>query len=280
MRVRCFGARGSVPVSGPGHLRYGGDTSCLEVRSSRGDILILDAGTGIRALGNELLGREPFELTLLFSHYHWDHIQGLPFFKPLYDARVTLRLGGCRDARGELVRVLGRALRPPLFPVPFEKVPAAIVPLAFENETLRVGALTVRRIATSHPDRGAGFRIEEDGASLVYLTDNELSLRHRGGLSFADYAAFSRGTDLLVHDAEYTPEEYPQRRGWGHSHFAEAAALAREAGALRLGLFHHNQERTDQALDAMVERCRALLDRPGDPACEALGQGWAMDIPA
>lgn len=280
MRVRCFGARGSVPVSGGEHLRYGGDTSCLEVRSSRGDLLILDAGTGIRLLGCELLGREPFDLTILFSHYHWDHIQGLPFFKPLYDPRVTLRLGGCRDARGELTRVLSRALRPPLFPVPFEKVPAKIVVAPFENESLRVGELFVRRIATSHPDRGAGFRIEENGRSLVYLTDNELSLRHRGGLSFADYAAFCRGADLLIHDAEYTPEEYPHRRGWGHSHFAEVAALAREAKVGRLGLFHHNQERTDQELDQIVERCRALLDRPGDPACEALGQGWMADIPA
>jgi len=278
VKVRCWGARGSIPVSGAEFLRYGGDTSCLEIRSKNDEVLILDAGTGIRALGCELMRQERHSLTLLFSHYHWDHVQGLPFFKPLYNLQTSLRLGGNRGARGELVRLLARALRPPLFPVPFDKVPADVGAVLFEDETLRVDSLCVRRIAASHPNRASGFRIEEDGRSLVYLTDNELSLRHRGGLNFADYVAFCAGADLLVHDAEYLPEEYPQRRGWGHSHIEDAARLAKEAGVGMLGLFHHNQERTDEAQDALVERCRALLSAPGDPACVALFQGWSMDL--
>lgn len=278
MKVRCWGARGSIPVSGKEYLRYGGDTSCLEIRSKNDEILILDAGTGIRALGCELMRQERRSLTLLFSHYHWDHIQGLPFFKPLYSPQATLRLGGSRGARSELARLLARALRPPLFPVPFDKVPANISTVRFEDEILRVDSLTVRRIAASHPNRASGFRIEEDGRSLVYLTDNELSLRHRGGLNFSDYVAFCKGADLLIHDAEYLPEEYPQRRGWGHSHIEDAARLAREAGVGVLGLFHHNQERTDEGQDALLERCRGLLSAPGDPACVALFQGWSMDL--
>ncbi|MHC1752061.1 MBL fold metallo-hydrolase [Humidesulfovibrio sp.] len=278
MRVRCWGARGSIPVSGPEFLRYGGDTSCLEVRSANNGLLILDAGTGIRALGCELARQGCLDATLLLSHYHWDHIQGLPFFKLLYNPQATLRLGGSRGARAELPRVLSRALRPPLFPVPFDKVPAHIEPLYFEGEALRVGSLLIRRIAASHPNKGAGFRIEENGASLVYLTDNELALRHRGGLGFADYVAFCNGANLLIHDAEYLPEEYPQRRGWGHSHIEDAARLAREAGVTTLGLFHHNQERSDADLDALLERCRGLLSLPGDPACVALFQGYGVEL--
>lgn len=278
MKLRCWGARGSIPVSGQEFERYGGDTSCLELRSKDDELLILDAGTGIRALGCELAREDRTSLTLLLSHYHWDHIQGLPFFKPLYNPAASLRLGGCEGARTELTRVLARALRPPLFPVPFDKVPARVTNVPFVEGTLQVGGLLVRRIAASHPNRAAGFRIEEDGRSLVYLTDNELSLRHRGGLNFADYVAFCQGADLLIHDAEYLPEEYPQRRGWGHSHIGDAARLAREAGVGTLGLFHHNQERTDMAMDALLERCREQLSRPGDPACLALFQGFERTI--
>ncbi|MDP2848265.1 MAG: MBL fold metallo-hydrolase [Humidesulfovibrio sp.] len=278
MKIRCWGARGSIPVSGPEYLRYGGDTACVEIRSKNDEILILDAGTGVRALGCELARQNRHSLTLLFSHYHWDHIQGLPFFKPLYNPKTELRLGGSRGAQRDLKRVLARALRPPFFPVPLVKVPATVSVLAFKDETLQVDSLRVRRIAASHPNGCAGFRIEEDGRSIVYLTDNELSLRHRGGLGYAEYVAFCQGADLLIHDTEYTPEEYSQRRGWGHSHYAEAALLAREAGVKTLGLFHHNQERTDEAQDKLLECCRGLLSSPGDPACLALFQGFSLDL--
>ncbi len=278
MKVRCWGARGSITVSGREFVRYGGDTSCLEVRSKAGDVLVLDAGTGIRALGGVLAAEKCTQLTLLISHYHWDHIQGLPFFKPLYDPGVSMAMGGGTGTRRSLARQLAQAISPPLFPVPFDKVPAQIVPVAFKGDLLQVGSLTVRRIPLSHPNQGAGFRIEDDGASLVYLTDNELSLRHRGGREFADYVAFCSGADLLIHDAQYTPEEYPQRRGWGHSHIGDVARLAREAKVGLLGLFHHDQERDDDALDGLLARCRGLLGAPGDPACEALSTGWSRDL--
>jgi phosphoribosyl 1,2-cyclic phosphodiesterase len=205
MKVRCWGARGSIPVSGPEFVRHGGDTSCLEIRSKNDEVLLLDAGTGIRALGCELARQGRKSLALLLTHFHWDHVQGLPFFKPLYDPAVRLALGGGSADTGELLRVLSGALRPPLFPVALAETPASVSALEFTDDLLRLGSLSVRRIPLSHPDRGAGFRIEEDGASLVYLTDNELSLRHPGGLDFADYADFARGADLLIHDAEYTP---------------------------------------------------------------------------
>ncbi|MBI5519383.1 MAG: MBL fold metallo-hydrolase [Desulfovibrio sp.] len=276
MKVRCLGARGSIPVSGPQFVRYGGDTSCIEIVSQGGGRLILDAGTGIRVLGCEMAAQSRREATILFSHFHWDHIQGLPFFKPLYNPTTRLRLAGPRGV--DVLRVLSRALRPPFFPVALDQVPCAISTPQWQGDTLEAEGLLVRRIACSHPNKGAGFRVEEGGASLVYLTDNELSLRHRGGLAFDEYVAFCQGADLLIHDTEYTPEEYPQRRGWGHSHFLDAARLAREAGVKTLALFHHNQERTDDDQDALLERCRESLARPGDPQCLALRQGLEMEL--
>jgi len=278
VKVRCWGARGSVPVSGAQYVRYGGDTSCLEIRANDGSLLILDAGTGIRALGVQLSLQPPVPMTLLLSHFHWDHIQGLPFFRPLYNPATRLALCGSHGAQGELLRVLTQALRPPLFPVAFDQVPAQLSFLCFADESLCVNGFSIRRMPISHPNHGAGFRIDADGATLVYLTDNELGLRHKGGGGFADYVEFSRGADLLIHDAQYTPEEYHNRRGWGHSHFEDVARLAVEAGVLTLGLFHHDQERTDEAQDELLARCRSLLKTPGGPQCFALAQGWEMDL--
>ncbi len=279
VKVRCWGARGSIPVSGPDFDRYGGDTTCLEIRSRDGALLVIDAGTGIRRLGCELVREGRREMPLLFTHAHWDHIQGLPFFKPLYDPGCTIRMGRCPSLQGDMPRILAQSLRPPLFPVHFAASPARIEPFDWPGGTLSVGGLTVTRIALSHPNLGVGYRVEEGGRSLVFLTDNELGHHHRGGRSFAEYREFSRGADILIHDAEYTPEEYrPPRIGWGHSNALDAARLAREAGVGLLGMFHHNQERTDAAEDALVARCREYLSASGDPDCMALTQTWETDL--
>jgi phosphoribosyl 1,2-cyclic phosphodiesterase len=278
MKVRCWGARGSIPVSGPQYDRYGGDTTCLEIRSQSGETLVIDAGTGIRRLGGEMQREGLREFTLLFTHAHWDHIQGLPFFKPLYDPSMRIRLVVSPSRQGDMRRILSGALRPPLFPIPFTDVPARVEPFEWRDGALELGGMSITRIAISHPNLGVGYRVEERGKSVVFLTDNELGHRHRGGRSFADYLEFSRGADLLIHDAEYTPEEYPPRKGWGHSHILDAARLAREAGVGRFGLFHHNQERSDTAEDLLLARCREFLSLPGDPDCEVLTQTWEIDL--
>ncbi|MBU1229749.1 MAG: MBL fold metallo-hydrolase [Proteobacteria bacterium] len=271
MKVRCWGARGSVPVSGPEYARYGGDTTCIEVRSKNDEILVIDAGTGIRRLGCALLEQGRLDLTLLFTHTHWDHVLGLPFFKLLYDPKAWIRLYGCPGLQGNITKLLSRVMSPPLFPVPFASLPSRLEGLTWEEESIQVDTLTVTRIALSHPNLGAGYRVEEDGKSFVFLTDNELAQHHRGGRSFDEYAAFCRDADLLLHDAEYTPEEYPARRGWGHSHFGDVALLAKAAEVKVLGLTHHNQERTDEGVDEVLRRCREVLAGPG-PRCLAVSQ--------
>lgn len=273
MIVRCWGARGSISVSGAEYVRYGGDTTCVEVRAADGRVVILDAGTGIRRLGNRLLDEGIFRYDLLFTHSHWDHILGFPFFRPIYSGQAALTIHSCRSLQGDMGRLLARIMAPPHFPVPFGEIRARMDFVPACAGVFRLGSLTVRTIPLSHPNLGVGYRFEEDGKSFVFLTDNELSHRHRGGASFAEYVAFCRGADLLFHDAEYREEEYPARRTWGHSHSREALELACAAGARRLGLFHHNQDREDQALDALVEDCRHMAAaRPGAPECFGVRQ--------
>ncbi|MGE4553824.1 MAG: MBL fold metallo-hydrolase [Desulfovibrionaceae bacterium] len=262
MIVRSWGARGSIPVSGPEFVKYGGDTTCIEIRTKNDEIIIIDAGSGIRRLANSLLDQGRYDYTFLFTHAHWDHILGFPFFKPLYSKKARILIHGCNLHQGNMEMLLSRTMDAPYFPVPYSQVQADI---EFTNvcfSSLRIDSLTVRTIPLSHPNMGLGYSFEEDGKRFVFLTDNELGFVHRGGLPFDDYVEFARGADLLFHDAEYIAEEYEYRKTWGHSSFLDATDLAARAGVRRFGLYHHNQDRPDAGVDAMVEvaRRRAAAD--------------------
>ncbi len=263
MLIRCWGARGSIPVSGREYLRYGGDTSCIEIRTADDRIVIVDAGSGIRRLGNRLMEEKRFRYTILFTHTHWDHIMGFPFFRPIYRSGTRISLFGCPFAQNSVREMISRIMTPPNFPVSFDEIKAKIQYRDVCRETFRFGGLTVTSIPISHPDQGMGYRFEENGRSFVFLTDNELSHRHPGGMTYEDYRAFAEGADLLIHDAEYHPRDYRLTRTWGHSVYTDALRLGLDAGVGRLGLYHHNQERTDAAVDEIVADCqRIIADRP------------------
>lgn len=273
MIVRCWGARGSIPVSGKEYLKYGGDTTCIEIRTQENEIIIIDAGSGIRRLGNQLLEERRFEYTLIFTHAHWDHLIGFPFFKPLYHQKTRISLFGCPFAQNSVQQIISRIMTPPNFPVALADVHAT---LAYHESCVapfEIGAMRVIPIPLNHPNEGIGYRFEEGGKSFVFLTDNELMHPHPGGLTYDDYRRFSQGADLLIHDAEYIAEEYLKKKSWGHTVYRDALRLALDAGAARLGLFHHNQERTDSELDAMVEDCRSVITRGGHGLdCFAMNQ--------
>jgi phosphoribosyl 1,2-cyclic phosphodiesterase len=258
MLIRCWGARGSIPVSGRDYIRYGGDTPCVEVRTRDDEIVIIDAGSGIRRLGNRLLAEGRSNYTMIFTHAHWDHIMGFPFFKPIYRPETRIAVFGCPYAQASVRAMISRIMAPPNFPVNFDDITAEINYQEACQFTFTIGSLTITPIALSHPNQGIGYRFEEEGKSFVFLTDNELTYRHPEGMAYDDYRAFSEGADLLIHDAEYLPDEYRNTRMWGHSVYTDALRLALDAGVSRLGLFHHNQERTDPAIEAMVEECRRL----------------------
>jgi phosphoribosyl 1,2-cyclic phosphodiesterase len=258
MLIRCWGARGSIPVSGRDYLRYGGDTPCLEIRTANDEVVIIDAGSGIRRLGNRLLAEKRSHYSLIFTHSHWDHIMGFPFFKPIYHSSTRIAMFGCPFAQASVRAMIASIMAPPNFPVEFNQIKGEIHYQETCSRDFEIGGMKISPIALSHPNQGTGYRFEEDGKSFVFLTDNELTYRHPGGLDYADYAAFAKGADLLIHDAEYRPEEYKLTRKWGHSVYKDALRLALDAGVGRLGLFHHNQERTDEAVDEMVEDCRHI----------------------
>ncbi|MEE9911312.1 MAG: MBL fold metallo-hydrolase [Deltaproteobacteria bacterium] len=259
MIIRCWGARGSIPVSGKNYLRYGGNTTCLEIRTLRGDILLVDAGSGIREAGNAFLADSLHDFSLLLTHAHWDHIMGFPFFKPLYRQKTNITIWGCAFAQHSIRDMLARVMSAPYFPINYDDIHASVTYEETCDGIYRLGDMTITPIALSHPNQGTGYKFSEAGRSFVFLTDNELGVQHEGGLPYDDYLEFSRGADLLIHDAEYRDAEYPKRRGWGHSTIEQAVGLALDAGVKQLGLFHHNQDRLDAEIDDMVAACHRII---------------------
>ncbi|OGQ98479.1 MAG: metal-dependent hydrolase [Deltaproteobacteria bacterium RIFOXYA12_FULL_61_11] len=263
MIVRCWGSRGSIPVSGRQYLRYGGDTTCIEVRSSSGEVLVIDAGSGLRRLGNRLVSEGIYTITLLFTHAHWDHLLAFPFFKPIYFSRTLIDIHACPFGHASVQAMIAPVMEAPYFPVSYDQLQATVTHHAICQSTLELAGLTVQTIPLSHPNHGVGYRISEGEHSFVFLTDNELSYLHDGGCSFEEYVRFSAGADLLLHDAEYTPQDYEKRKTWGHSVYTDALELALRAGVRSFGLFHHNQERSDGQLDEIVRNCQLLVKKRG-----------------
>jgi len=279
MIIRCWGARGSIPVSGSQYLNYGGNTTCLEIRTKNDEILIVDAGSGIRELGNVLLAENRYEYIILMTHAHWDHIMGFPFFKPIYTQKAKIDIWGCPFAQTSLKEMLSRIMAPPNFPVNFDEIHARMTYQDTCSDSYSFGSMTITPVALSHPNQGSGYKFEEDGKCFVFLTDNELGFRHAGGLDYQDYLQFTRGADLLIHDAEYDDAEYKKTRGWGHSLYKDALRLALEAEVKKLGLFHHNQERIDAGVEAIVNECHQEITRRGkNLECFAVRQGMELSL--
>jgi phosphoribosyl 1,2-cyclic phosphodiesterase len=263
MRIKVWGSRGSIPVSGREYFRYGGDTTCLEIRTKSDDIFIVDAGTGIRRLGQQLIEDERYTYHFLITHGHWDHLMGWPFFKPLYLDHVTIRVHRCPFPKKFVENMVSKVMTPPNFPIRPSELRAKIVYEDGNPTRFEVGSMAVEPIPLSHPNMGSGYKFIEDGKTFVFLTDNELGFVHPGGLPMERYVEFAYGADLLFHDAEYTPEEYESKVLWGHSSYTEALDLALQAGVKTLGLFHHSQERDDEEIDKIVENCRKIIAAKG-----------------
>ncbi len=260
MIIKCWGSRGSISVSGQEYNKYGGDTTCLEIRTQSDDIIIVDAGTGIRRLGNQLLKEGRHHFHFIFTHAHWDHIIGIPFFKPLYDPQIHLQMHQGPFDRFYIQKILTRVMDPPYHPVPYAKSQAHIENKENHRDKFEIGSVTIEPIPLSHPNGGSGYKITEAGKTFVFLTDNELGYVHPGGLSVDEYIKFSAGADLLIHDGEYTPEEYEKLTRFGHSDYSDVLDLAHKAEVKHLGLFHINQDRTDDAMDAIIDACRKTIE--------------------
>jgi phosphoribosyl 1,2-cyclic phosphodiesterase/CheY-like chemotaxis protein len=283
-RIRFWGVRGSIPVPGKSTVRYGGNTSCVEVRAD-GEIIILDAGTGIRLLGLALdkeFGPRSMKLTLLISHTHWDHIQGLPFFSPAYNEKNVIRVLGYEGARAGLATILAGQMETPFFPVSLRELPSHLAIEELKEAEFQIGTVEVRSKFANHPGICAGYRLSAGSGSIAYFPDNEpyeplkMQLASRAGISqeeARDFAIaerekmveFLQGCDFAIMDTQYTDEEYTDHIGWGHSSLSSVVSLALDANVGRLLLFHHDPNHDDEMIDKMVERARALVAKSGKP---------------
>ena len=289
LRMQFWGTRGSIPSPGAKTVRYGGNTPCVEVRTAEGWLIILDAGTGARELGRSLIERAngaPIIGDIFLTHAHWDHIQGLPFFAPIFQRGNHFTIWGSKSLEKSIDSVVRDQMSPVVFPVTFEELDARIDFRALaEDERCKQEGYEVSAIQVRHPGGALGYRFTNrngTGNALVYISDNELS-------SSAKYDSkpnwrqslveFARKATVLVHDTMYTVEEYDHHRGWGHSTYVDAVELAMDAEVEQLVLFHHKPERSDDEVDERLASCRALVkSRGGRLQVVAAAEGMTLSV--
>lgn len=261
MKARLWGTRGSVASAGPQTARYGGNTACVEVRSDDGTLLVLDAGTGIQRLGNEL-ETDLDRIDILLTHLHMDHIQGLGFFAPIFRRGCEIHVWGPPSPTQHLRARLTRYLSPPLFPIRLRDLRAEFEFHDAPQGQFTIGPFTVQADEVIHPGATLGFRVSENGHALAYLSDHEPALAADGnrGPAWISGMGIARGADILIHDAQYTQAEREERLGWGHSSVPEAIEFAHTADVGQLVMFHHDPTRTDHQMDLLVAEAEGLAD--------------------
>ena len=249
MKITFYGVRGSIPSPGPDTSRYGGNTSCVHIETASGQDLVLDAGTGIRELGKRLKEKDT-PINILLSHGHWDHIQGYPFFSPIYQKDRQIRVYTSATGNHGQICSLFDQIDGANFPLKVAELPSQSECITENVETdLARQNISVRRIPINHPGGGYGYRIEEDGTSCVYITDNELEPPEKISTTYGEWVAFCRGVDVLIHDAQYLESDMPHKHGWGHSLVSQVRQLAVDAEVGCLVMFHHDPDRTDTEID-------------------------------
>lgn len=280
MRITFWGVRGSIPAPGPDTVEFGGNTSCVEIRAGAAT-LIFDAGTGLRLLGKRMLSEMPFTAHLFFSHVHWDHIQGFPFFDPAFVKGNTIHLHGGNNVSRTLEETLAGQMDHPSFPVHLSEMGAKMVfhdvkeGVAAEIDAGGGQAASVTAVPGNHPNGVWIYRVDYLGRSAVYATDTE-----HYAVADPKITALAKGADVLIYDAQYTPEEYAgtagtggPKLGWGHSTFEAAATIARAASVRKLYLFHHDPTQSDAAVRDKERRARELFT-----PCEAAREGLVLEL--
>ena len=280
MRARIWGSRGSIAAPGPETIRYGGNTSCVEVRGDGGEVIVLDAGTGARPLGDELMRGPLARVDLLLTHLHVDHLEGLGMFAPIWSPDTELHIWGPPSPVASLDERVATYFSPPLFPVHLSEVPSRVTFHDAPREPWTIGSVTLTAHPILHPGATVGYRLEANGRALAYVTDHEPALGtdlDAVASAWISGFALAHRADLLIHDCQYTEDEYASHVGWGHPSVAHVAAFARRAEIDRLVMFHHHPGHRDDELDAM--RGTMLEAWPVEPErCIVAGEGVEIDV--
>jgi len=280
LKLTFWGTRGSIPSPGPNTIKYGGNTTCIEVRLEDGTLIIFDAGTGIRNLGSELVkSRKNKVINLFISHSHWDHIQGFPFFTPAYLEDTTINIFGCPPTYDKLQEILTNQMESKYFPVNFDELKAKIIFKEITNGYHKIGDATFSFIENNHPGTAYGFKVTESGCNMVFITDNELIPIDNKTTRWEDFLDFCKDADLLIHDAQYLNSELLNSSGFGHSSFEQTLDLGLQANVKQLIFFHHNPNRTDSELDYILNNVQdKLMDLDRDIIISAAQEGLTIDL--
>ena len=278
IKVKFWGVRGSIPSPSHSTVRYGGNTSCVSIHTGTNKILVLDAGTGIRELGKALKGGKE-EIFILLSHRHWDHIQGFPFFWPIYESHRNVNILSNEKGKNMILSLLNQ-MDGAHFPVEPQNLPSLHQCINEDiSPFISHYGFTVSRIATNHPGNGYGYRIQKNGHSVVYLTDNELDPPYKKVTKFDGFVQFCKDADLLIHDAQYLEKDMPLKHGWGHSLVSQVCKLAATASVKHLVLTHHDPDRTDKEIDAIEKNARSWFKNKSlDIQCTAAYEGLTIHI--
>lgn len=277
MEVTFYGVRGSIPTPGIDFVKYGGNTACVHVRLSSGTDIVLDSGTGIRLLGKELI-KVSTPIHLLLSHNHWDHIQGFPFFIPIYQAgrEIIVTPGMTDELRPDAFL---EQMQGSLFPVQRDAINANITLHQPVTNSWTVDGAIITRIKMNHPGGGSCYTIQEGDAKLAYITDNELYPPYKKNTDFLDFVSLVKNADLLIHDSQYVVQDMPAKSGWGHSVAEESIKLGLASNAKRLALYSHDPERTDVMVDEIVSHAEEIvLISGGEMECFGAFEGQSLKL--
>lgn len=267
MKIKFYGVRGSIATPGPDTVRYGGNTACVSVRANDDSLFVFDAGTGIKVLGDEMLEKSSNDdIHLMFSHYHWDHIQGFPFFLPAYQSDQTIYLLAAHMQDDQTHKVLTQ-MTDPHFPVPSDQLAADVNVLSVKDGEINIGQTQVKTQSLNHPGGGSAYRLDMPEGSMAYVTDNEIFPPDEPDTSYEEWVDFLQGVDYLIHDAMYVDDELQKTQGWGHSSVSQTLQLAVDAKVSNLILFHHDPARTDHQLDQILIESRTWMEF-NYPSCQ------------
>lgn len=278
MYIKFWGARGSISTPEKDKLRYGGNTTCLELKFQSGKHFIIDAGTGIKNLGQSLINETNLNVNILFTHAHWDHLAGFPFFLPIYREQNKFSITGYSISAKEFKKIISVQMNGIYHPVMFESISSKIDFMEF-TDIEHGDSESIKSIRLSHPGGGYGYKFIENNKIFVFLTDNELAYEHDGSEGFSSFVDFCKNADVLVHDAQYDSNMYKLTKKWGHSTFEDAFELAVASKVKKLLFFHHDPMMTDSALDNHVKNYKKLIKRNKfDLDIDAVKEGMILNL--